>query len=102
MTISIFSGPKGVKLMGKTTVNAVNGVAVFSGLKLNKLGNYTLKVTSPGLTPDISNVFKVMPKPRPTKTVSTHPKKVPAPKPTSHGHNATSVKPGAHGVKGHR
>ncbi len=99
VTISIFSGPKGVKLVGKTTVNAVDGVAVFSGLKLNKLGNYTLKVTSPGLTPDISNVFTVMRKPRATKTVSHHSKKVPAPKPASHGHNVTVVK---HGVKGHR
>jgi hypothetical protein len=100
VTISIFSGPKGVKLMGQTTVSAVNGVAVFSGLKLNKAGTYQLKVTSPGLTPDISSVFTVMPKPRPSKVVVHHPKKVPAPKPTSHGHRATAVKP-AHGVKGH-
>jgi hypothetical protein len=100
VTISIFSGPKGAKLIGKTTVNAVNGVADFSGLALNRPGTYTLKVTSPGLTPDTSSVFTVMPKPRPTKTLSHHPKKVPAPKPTSHGHHATTVKP-AHGVKGH-
>jgi hypothetical protein len=100
VTISIFSGPKGVKLMGKTTVNAVDGVADFSGLKLNKLGSYTLKVTSPGLTPDISNVFTVMPKPRPTKTVSHYPKNVPSPTSTPHGHHATAVKPGAHSGKG--
>ncbi len=70
VTISIYSGPKGVKLMGQTTVNAIDGVAVFSGLKLNKLGTYKLKVTSPGLTPDFSNVFSVMAKNRRSGGVS--------------------------------
>ena len=64
VTISIYSGPKGAKLTGQTTVNAVNGVAEFTGLMLNEVGSYQLKVTGPGLTPDISNVFTVMPKPR--------------------------------------
>jgi hypothetical protein len=74
VTISIYSGPRGVKLMGKTTVNATDGVAVFSGLKLNKLGTYKLKVTSPGLTPDFSNVFRVTPKNRRSGGVSHHSK----------------------------
>ena len=72
VTISIYSGPKGVKLMGRTTVKAIDGVAVFSGLKLNKQGTYKLKVTSPGLTPDFSNAFKVTPKSRRSAGVSLH------------------------------
>jgi hypothetical protein len=59
VTISIYSGPAGAKLIGKTTVQAVGGVATFTGLELSEVGTYTLKVTSPGLTPDISNVFTV-------------------------------------------
>ena len=64
VTIAIYAGPKHVKLVGKTTVQAVDGIATFSGLKLSKAGKYTLKVTSPGLTPDLSNVFSVMVKRR--------------------------------------
>ena len=45
-------------------VQAVDGIATFSGLKLSKAGKYTLKVTSPGLTPDLSNVFSVIVKRR--------------------------------------
>ena len=59
VTISIYSGPAGAKLIGNTTVQAVGGVATFTGLELSEVGIYTLKVTSPGLTPDISNVFTV-------------------------------------------
>ncbi len=59
VTISIYSGPAHAKLVGKTTVRVVDGVATFSNLKLSKVGNYTLKVTSRGLTPDFSNVFTV-------------------------------------------
>ena len=57
--ISVLSGPAGARLIGRTTVRAVHGVATFRGLKLNEAGTYTLTVTSPGLTPDISNVFTV-------------------------------------------
>ncbi len=64
VTISIYSGPRGAKLMGQVMVNSINGVAYFSDLKLNKPGKYQLKVTSPNLTPDFSNVFCVIPKNR--------------------------------------
>jgi parallel beta-helix repeat protein len=59
VTISIYSGPAHAKLIGTTTVLAVNGVATFKGLQLSLVGSYRLEVTSPGLTPDISNVFTV-------------------------------------------
>jgi hypothetical protein len=59
VTISVLSGPAGARLRGRTKVRAVHGVASFRGLSLTKAGTYTLKVTSPGLTPDISDVFTV-------------------------------------------
>ena len=37
-----------------TTVKVVNGIAVFTNLKLNKAGTYTLKAVDGGLTPAIS------------------------------------------------
>ena len=57
--ISVLAGPAGARLTGPIRVRAVHGVANFRGLRLNKAGTYTLTVTSPGLTPDISNVFIV-------------------------------------------
>ena len=38
VTLSIASGPKGAKLLGTTTVRAVNGVADFTNLKLSLAG----------------------------------------------------------------
>jgi hypothetical protein len=47
-------------LAGKTTVNAVNGVAIFSNLSLTPANpDYTLKATSPGLEPAISKKFDI-------------------------------------------
>jgi len=47
-------------LSDTATVNAVNGLATFGGLKLDKAGtDYTLTATSSTLTPAISQVFKV-------------------------------------------
>ena len=57
VTLSIASGPAGAKLLGTTTVRAVNGVADFTNLKLSLAGTYTLTATGGALTPDFSNVF---------------------------------------------
>ena len=46
--ITISSSPAGVG--GTLTVNAVSGVATFSGLTINTAGSYTLSATSSGLT----------------------------------------------------
>jgi hypothetical protein len=57
--ISVLTGPSGGRLLGRTRVRAVHGLATFRGLKLTEPGSYTLTVTSRGLTPDVSNVFNV-------------------------------------------
>ncbi len=59
VTISLANNPGSSTLGGNVTVNAVNGVATFSGLTLNKVGTgYTLKVTSGSLT-TTTNGFNV-------------------------------------------
>ncbi len=61
VTLAIYSGPKGAKLEGTTTLKAVNGVAVFNNLTLNLAGDYTLTAIGGTLDPDFSNVFTVAP-----------------------------------------
>ena len=61
VTLAIASGPAGAKLLGTTTVRAVNGVADFTNLTLSLAGTYTLTATGGMLTPDFSNVFTVAP-----------------------------------------
>ncbi|WP_246196304.1 virginiamycin B lyase family protein [Aquisphaera giovannonii] len=51
VTIALANNPGGSTLGGTKTVNAVNGVATFSGLTLDKASNgYTLTVSTSGLT----------------------------------------------------
>ena len=50
--VTLTASPIG--LTGTTTVNAVSGVATFSGLSFTAAGNYTLTAASPGLTSAIS------------------------------------------------
>ena len=60
VTLSISTNPSGGTLSGTTTVNAVNGVATFSGLSINLPGNgYVLTASSPGLTNAVSNAFNI-------------------------------------------
>lgn len=47
-------------LSGLTTLSAVNGRATFSGLSIDKIGNYTLKVTSGSLASDTTGVFTIV------------------------------------------
>ena len=61
VTLSIASGPAGTKLLGTTTVRAVNGVADFTNLTLSLAGTYTLTATGGALTPDFSNIFTIAP-----------------------------------------
>ncbi len=58
VTLALNTGPTGGTLTGTLTRNAVNGVATFTGLKLNKAGNYTLRATANGLPPVISSTIK--------------------------------------------
>lgn len=62
VTITVGTNPPNATLSGTTTVNAVHGIATFSGLSLNHVGNgYTLVAESAGLTPDTSSAFNVTP-----------------------------------------
>jgi hypothetical protein len=60
ITIAIGTNPGGSTLGGTATVNAVNGVATFSNLSLNKVGTgYTLTAASTGLTGATSGTFNI-------------------------------------------
>jgi autotransporter-associated beta strand protein len=50
VTLAIKTGPTGGTLTGTTTVNAIKGVATFTGLGLPTAGTYTLIATTPTLT----------------------------------------------------
>jgi len=63
------SNTGGATLSGNTTVNAVNGVATFSDISIDKAGSYySLTAASPGLASVISDTFPVKPG-KPTKLV---------------------------------
>jgi hypothetical protein len=60
VTLAIAANPGSATLGGTLTATAVNGVASFSGLTLNKPGSgYTLQATSTGLTSWTSSPFDV-------------------------------------------
>ncbi len=60
--ISIGTNPSGGTLSGTTTVTAIQGVAVFSDLSIDKVGaGYTLDASSAGRTPATSNPFDITP-----------------------------------------
>ncbi|MBW8772206.1 MAG: hypothetical protein JF590_02755 [Gemmatimonadetes bacterium] len=59
VTVSVDSGPPGAVLHGTKTVNAVNGVVSYSGLWLDKAGEYRFRATATGLTPAASLLFQV-------------------------------------------
>jgi hypothetical protein len=60
VSVVLNDNPGSGTLSGTRTVNAVAGVATFSGLSINKSGSgYTLAASSPGLTGAISAAFNV-------------------------------------------
>ena len=62
ITLALAANPGGSTLGGTLTVNAVNGVATFSTLTLNKVGiGYTLSASSPTLTGATSTAFNITP-----------------------------------------
>ncbi|MDC0309675.1 YCF48-related protein, partial [bacterium] len=76
VTISITSGSgtSGATLLGTTTVNAVDGVATFSDLQINTAGaDYTLTVSSSGLTSIVSSAFGIAAGPASTLVAATNP-----------------------------
>ena len=62
VTVAIGTNPGGGTLAGTTTRAASSGLATFSNLSINLIGNaYTLTATGTGLTPDTSTTFNVTP-----------------------------------------
>ncbi len=60
ITLAIGTNPGGGTLSGTATLSAVNGVATFSGLSIDKSGTgYTLTATSAGLTAGTSAAFNI-------------------------------------------
>uniref|UniRef100_UPI003593F311 MBG domain-containing protein n=1 Tax=Aquiflexum sp. TaxID=1872584 RepID=UPI003593F311 len=60
VNLSIANNAGSGTLSGTATVNADTGLATFSGLSINKVGEgYTLSATSTGLTSAISSVFDI-------------------------------------------
>src|SRR6185437_3247089 len=60
VTLAIGTNPSSGTLSGTKTVAAVNGVATFSNLSVNKAGTgYTLAASASGLTGDTSNSFNI-------------------------------------------
>jgi hypothetical protein len=61
VAVALAANPGGSTLGGTLTLNAMNGVATFSRLTLNKPGNgYTLQATSNGLTPATTGPINVI------------------------------------------
>ena len=62
VTVAIGTNPSGGTLSGTTTVAAVNGVATFAGLSIDKAGSgYTLTAADDSLTGATSNTFTINP-----------------------------------------
>ncbi|HKV72150.1 MAG TPA: Ig-like domain-containing protein [Gemmatimonadales bacterium] len=62
VTLSIAAQPGPGTLAGTVTVNAVSGIATFSGISLGgKSGSYRLSASSAGVRPDTSAAFPALP-----------------------------------------
>jgi len=61
VTLSIASGPVGAAVGGTATVHAVNGVATFSNVWLEKAGAYKLRATDGTIAPATSQNFTIAP-----------------------------------------
>ncbi len=59
VTLAIFTGPDGGRLLGTAVEQAVNGVATFSDLSLPKSGTYTLLASDGNFTPATSDTFAI-------------------------------------------
>ncbi|WP_434388557.1 S8 family serine peptidase [Melittangium boletus] len=61
ITLAVASNPSGGTLSGTTTVSAVDGVATFSNLSIDKVGaGYTLAASASGLTGATSASFQIV------------------------------------------
>ena len=81
ITIAIGNNPGAGTLSGTTTVAAVNGVATFNNLSINRTGNgYTLTASANGLAGATSNSFPITPgaPAQTTSQITASPTSVPA------------------------
>jgi hypothetical protein len=63
-SIALATNPSSATLGGTTTVTAVNGVATFSGLSIQKAAQgYTLSVSAQNITSATTNAFDIAPAP---------------------------------------
>jgi uncharacterized repeat protein (TIGR03803 family) len=61
VTLSIQSGPKGAVLNGTLSVQAIDGIATFTGISLSESGHYTLRASDGNITRAISAGFAMSP-----------------------------------------
>ena len=59
ISISLASNATGATLSGTKAVRAVNGIASFGDLRLDKAGTYTLQATTSGASPVLSGFFTI-------------------------------------------
>jgi hypothetical protein len=71
VTLAVQSGPD--TLGGTLTVAAVNGVATFSNVSLNKAGSYTLAASASGLGNAVTDSFAITPAAASQIVISTQP-----------------------------
>jgi VCBS repeat-containing protein len=61
VTVALDANPTGATLSGNVTVNAVNGIATFPGLSIDKVGNgYTMSASASGLAGATSPAFDIL------------------------------------------
>jgi PKD repeat protein len=88
ITVALGANPGGTSLIGTVNARAVNGVARFADLRINKPGTgYTLTATVAGLASDTSAAFDVMPEPMTSSVAVTT--TTTGPSPDTDGYTAT-------------
>ena len=74
VTIALESNPSSGSLNGTLTVNAIAGVATFSGLSIDQAANgYTIQATTTGLSSATTNAFDITPAAASELVVTTQP-----------------------------
>ncbi len=73
VTLSIVNGTQGANLSGTVSVAAVNGVATFTNLSIDRASTYSLSASSPNLTGATSVGFVVRAGPRARLAFATQP-----------------------------
>ncbi|QOJ15705.1 MAG: hypothetical protein HRU75_14100 [Planctomycetia bacterium] len=79
VTLTLTTNPGGATLAGTVTRSAVNGIATFNDISLNRVGTgYRLTAASGALTPDTSAAFNITPAPASVAVFTQQPSNVTA------------------------